>query len=215
MEWTPDGTIRNALWIGGGQWAGKTTVSALLSDRYGLTHYHYDAHAAHGHEDRRLAALIRRGERPAETDWESYWVGEDPRATAKWVLANFPDYFAWVLDDLRALVSPYPIVAEGWGLRPELVAEVTDRRRMVVLAPTDEWQEHQAATVPRAGAVSARVSDPARAQRNRLERDRLITADAVRQAGRLGIRVITVDGTRGPKQITDEVAAHFSGFVGQ
>jgi hypothetical protein len=61
--------------------------------------------------------------------------------------------------------------------------------------------------VPRAGAVTAPVSDPARAQRNRIERDRLITAEAVRTADGLGVRVITGDGTRGPEQITDEVAA--------
>jgi hypothetical protein len=73
---------------------------------------------------------------------------------------SIPDAFGWILDDLRAFVSPYPIVAEGWGLRPELVAGVTDKRRMIVLAPTVEWQERQAATVPRAGAVTARVSDP-------------------------------------------------------
>ncbi len=214
MEWTPDGTIRNALWIGGGQWAGKSTVATLLSERHGLTRYHYDVHAARGHEDRRIAALVRRGERPAETDWENYWVEQDPRETARRVLAGFPDYFAWVLDDLRALAGPRPMIAEGWGLRPELVAGVTDPRRMVVLAPTDEWQERQAATIRRAGAVSARVSDPARAQRNRIERDRLITADAVQQAHRLGIRVITVDGGRGSEEVTDEVAGHFSTFLG-
>ena len=44
MRWTLDGTIRNALWIGGGQWAGKTTVAGLLTDRYGLVHYPYDYH---------------------------------------------------------------------------------------------------------------------------------------------------------------------------
>jgi hypothetical protein len=215
MNWTPDGTVRNALWIGGGQWAGKTTVAALLGDRYGLTHYHYDAHAARGHEDRRIAALARRGEPIRETDWERYWIGLGPRETAEQVLAGFPDYFGWVLDDLRALVSPYPIIAEGWGLRPELVAGVADRRRMVVLAPTDDWQERQAATLPRAGAVTAQVSDPARAQRNRLERDRLVTADAVAKARELGIAVITVDGARGPQEIADQVAEHFSAFLGQ
>jgi hypothetical protein len=213
MEWTPDATIRNALWIGGGQWAGKTTVARSRPQRHGLTSYHYDAHAARGHADRRTAALVRRGERPAEIDWESYRVGEDPRETAKRVLAGFPEYFAWVLDDLRALAGPLPIVAEGWGLRPELVAGVTDPRRMVVLAPTDEWQERQAVTVRRAGAVSARVSDPARAQRNRIARDRLITADAVSQADRLGTRVITVDGSKGGQEITDQVADHFSAFL--
>jgi hypothetical protein len=160
------------------------------------------------------SAIFRAGGRDARVDWEEYWIRTDPRETARRVMDSFPDAFDWILDDLRAFVSPYPIVAEGWGLRPELVAGVTDKRRMVVLAPTVEWQERQAATVPRAVAVTAPVSDPARAQRNRIERDRLVTADAVRSAHHLGIRVITVDGTRGQEEITDEVAAHFSAFVG-
>src|SRR4051794_9284265 len=118
MQWTPEATIRQALWIGGGQWAGKTTVSALFAGRYGLTHYHHDAHDARAHDDRRIAARIRRNEAGAEAaaiDWEEYWIEAGPRETANRVLAGFPEAFGWILDDLRALVSPYPIVAEGWG----------------------------------------------------------------------------------------------------
>jgi hypothetical protein len=38
----PFGTLRGALWIGEGQWAGKSTVARILALRYGLTAYHYD-----------------------------------------------------------------------------------------------------------------------------------------------------------------------------
>ncbi|MER5203664.1 hypothetical protein [Streptomyces sp. NPDC002825] len=34
------------LWIGGAQWAGKTTVSEILALRYGLTAYQYAYHDA-------------------------------------------------------------------------------------------------------------------------------------------------------------------------
>jgi hypothetical protein len=50
--WDPTGTIGRALWIGGGQWAGKSTVARLLAVRHGLTAYHYDCYDARG-TDRR------------------------------------------------------------------------------------------------------------------------------------------------------------------
>jgi len=214
MIWTHDGTIRSALWIGGGQWAGKTTVAGLLTDRYGLIHYHYDQFDIRVHEDRRVAARARRGEPTAPPDWEAYWIASSPRETAERTLAGFAESFPWVLDVLRGLVAPRPVLLDGWGLRPELVAAATgDVRRMVVIVPTDGWRLRQAATLPRAGAVSARVSDPALAQRNRLERDRLIAADAVRKAHEHGIPVIEVDGARPPESIADEVADRFRPFL--
>jgi hypothetical protein len=214
MRWTPDGTVRNTLWIGGGQWAGKTTVTGLLADRLDLVQYHYDFHDARGHDDRRLAARVRRGEPAADTDGEAIWIRPTPAEMAERILAGFPERFGWVLDDLSGLVTRHPIVAEGWGLRPELVAAVTDDlRRMVVLVPTEQWRRHQAATLPRAGRVSIPVSDPELAARNRFERDRIIGEDAARQARGRGIRVIEVDGTRSPEAITDEVSTQFEPFV--
>jgi hypothetical protein len=258
MQWTQDGTIRNALWIGGGQWAGKTTVAGLLTDRHHLVHYHYDYHDARGHEDRRVAARVRRaraadeaaiaratvttpeavmspeaaiagetvtgpGTSPTttgcrardvlETDWEAAWIGPTPAEMAAKVLAGFPERFAWVLDDLRGIVTPHPVLADGWGLRPELVAAITDPARMVVLAPTEPWRRHQATALARARHLGHRVSDPELAARNRFERDRLITEDAVRQAHRHGIRVIEVDGTRPAESIADEVADCFRSFL--
>ena len=44
MHWDRFTTLQRALWIGGGQWAGKSTVAGILAQRYGLTHYHYDYH---------------------------------------------------------------------------------------------------------------------------------------------------------------------------
>ncbi|RZU76716.1 hypothetical protein EV384_5391 [Micromonospora kangleipakensis] len=212
MQWTYDGTIRNALWIGGGQWAGKTTVGAILTGRYGLTHYHCDYHDSRTHEDRRIATRARRGQPP--TDWSEYWTKLSPREMANRALDNSAEQFPWVLDDLRALVSPHPILVDGWNLRPDLVVTVAgDLRRVIVLVPTDEWRRHQAATLPRAAAFGADLPDPARAQRNRLERDRILAADAAQRARALGIRVIEVNGAQDAESIADEVAAHFSAVM--
>ncbi|MCO8270132.1 hypothetical protein M1L60_05940 [Actinoplanes sp. TRM 88003] len=213
MEWTPEGTVRNALWICGGQWAGKTTVAGILVDRLGVTHYHYDFHSARGHEDRRVAARARSGDYYGEPDWESVWIGPTPAEMAATVLADFPERFQWVLDDLSGLVSPRPILVDGWGCRPELVAAVTDPARMVVMVPTDEWRLRQAARLPRAMSLSHKVSDPELAAHNRIERDRLIALDAVARAHEYGIPVIEVDGTRPAELIADEVAEHFRPYL--
>jgi hypothetical protein len=214
MQWDPDTTLRQALWIGGGQWAGKSTVAGILAERYGLTWYHYDYHDARGHDDRRLARRTRRGDAFVEPDWDAYWVRTNPAAMAREVLAGFVERFDWVRDDLRGMTSPYPVVAEGWGLRPDLVVPVAGSAdRMVILVPTDDFRRQQVERVPRAGAVSQPVGDPERAQRNRLERDRLVALDAVDQADRYGIRVFEIDGRRDAAAVADMVAEHFQRFL--
>lgn len=210
--WDPHGTLRQVLWIGGGQWAGKSTVARLLAARHGLTAYHYDFHDARAHNDRRIARRVALGE--PEPDPDSVWVTPTPEQMAADTLAGFPIRFEWALDDLRALFTPRPIIAEGWGLRPELVAPLVDSpRRMIVMVPTPEFRRHQLETLPRAATVSHKVSDPARAQHNRLARDVLVAEDAVRTARGLGIRVLDIDGTRNAETVTDVVADHFSAFL--
>jgi 2-phosphoglycerate kinase len=206
----PFGTLRRALWIGGGQWAGKSTVARLLALRHGVTAYHYDYHDARGHNDRRIARRVARGEPADEPDPDEVWVHTTPREMAAATLEGFRDRFAWALDDLRALVSGRPVIAEGWGLRPELVAPLIDSpRQMVVMVPTAEFRLRQARDLPRARSLGHRVSDPVRAQANRLARDRLVAKDAVRSAHRLGMRVIEVDGSRDADAMAGLVADHF------
>ncbi|MFC9970286.1 hypothetical protein ACFVH6_05215 [Spirillospora sp. NPDC127200] len=110
-----------------------------------------------------------------------------PQEMATETLDGFPTRFEWALDDLRAQSSGRPVIAEGWGLRPEPVVPVAGTpRRMVVMVPADAFRERQIAALPRAAALDDKVSDPAKAQRDRLERDRLVADDAVRQSSGLG-----------------------------
>jgi hypothetical protein len=84
---------------------------------------------------------------------------------------------------------------------------------MVVMVPTDEFRQHQLSRLPRAGAISRKVSDPDLAQRNRIARDRLIADDAVTNARRLNIRIIGVEGSRDAHAVPSMVADHFYGFL--
>lgn len=212
--WDPFGTIANALWIGGAQWAGKSTVARILAHRFGVTAYHYDYHDARGHNDRRIARRAEEGEPIAGPDPEDVWVRHSPARMAQEVLDGFPERFEWTLDDLRGLVAGRPIIAEGWGLRPDLVAPLLDSpRRMIVMAPTEEFRQRQLRELPRARALHHHLSDPERGQRNRVERDRLIAADAEAAAKRHGIRVLQVDGSRDAGQVAALVADHFAAYL--
>jgi hypothetical protein len=216
MHWDPFATLRRALWIGGGQWAGKSTVAGILAEQYGLTHYHYDFHDARGHLDRRIARQLRRGEVPEQPDPENTWIRSTVEQAVAESLKSFVERFEYVQDDLRALASPRPVIADGWGLRPELVAPLASSpRRMVVLVPTEEFRQYQLLHLARAGAFHSPVSDPELAQRNRIARDRLIAEDAVRNAERLNIRVIEVDGSRDAQAMASRVAEHFHEFLPQ
>ncbi|MEV3980852.1 hypothetical protein [Nonomuraea sp. NPDC049758] len=212
--WDPFGTLHNALWIGGGQWAGKSTVARVLAIRYELTAYHYDYHDARAHNDRRIARRVRLGEPTADPDPDTVWVNTTPQEMADETLAGFPTRFEWALDDLRGLVAGRPVVAEGWGLRPELVAPIIDSPcRMIVMVPSEAFRQRQLRELPRAGSLSLQVSDPERAQENRLARDRLVADEAVRSACRLGIRVLEVDGSDDAEVVADTVADHFSSYL--
>jgi hypothetical protein len=214
VTWDPFGTLRQALWIGGAQWAGKSTVANLLAYRYGLTAYHHDYHNGRAHQDRELASAVRAGGLAADFDPEEYWLSLEPAAIVAREMAAFPVRFEWILDDLRALVSGTPVLAEGWGLRPELVASIVDSPgRMVVMVPTEEFRAYQTRTLDRAIALTAAVSDPECAQRRRLARDRVIATDAVARAREHGIRVIEVDGRLNAEEVADLVAAHFAAYL--
>jgi hypothetical protein len=169
---------------------------------------------ARGHLDRRIARQLRHGETPVEPDAESMWIRSTVEQAVEEALATFVERFEYVQDDLRGLVSPHPIIADGWGLRPELVAPLTPSpRRMVVMVPAEGFRQRQLRRLQRAGALRHDVSDPELAQRNRIARDRLIAEDAVRNAKRLNIRVIEVDGSRDSQTMADLVAEHFRDFL--
>lgn len=214
MTWDPFGTIENTLWIGGGQWAGKSTVARILAHRYGITTYHYDYHDARGHDARRTVARLRRGAPPDPPEPDALWVDTTPEQMAADAQDHFTDRFEWTLDDLRGLVSGRPILAEGWGLRPRLVAPIIDSPgRMIVMVPTPEFRREQVRRLPRAGVVSHRVSDPDSAQRNRLARDELLADEAVRDAHEHGVRVLAVDGSIDETAVAARVADHFSAYL--
>lgn len=79
--------------------------------------------------------------------------------------------------------------------------------------PPNQFRQHQVRHLTRARTLGTPVSDPERAHRNRLARDRIIAEDAAQSARRAGIRVIEIDGTQNVDTITDVLADHFSPYL--
>ncbi len=218
----PDVDLSRVIWLGGAQWAGKTTVSFLLSARYPIVRYHYDYHDARSHSDR---ARAEPGRYPhffahlsaLDRDPDEVWVSREPREMADGTLASFRERFAMALDDLARMPTGVSVIADGWGFRPELVAPLLmSPRQAIFLVPTEEFREHQLRTLERARTMSVPgLTDPARAQRNRVNRDRLIAEDLVAQARRLNLRVVEVDGSRSPDEMTALVEEHVRPFLPQ
>jgi hypothetical protein len=102
QPWDPFETLRRTLWIGGAQWAGKSTVARILAQRHGVTAYHYDYHDARGHQDRRIARRVALGEPAENPSPDAAWVDATAESMAAATLDGFPVRFEWALDDCAA-----------------------------------------------------------------------------------------------------------------
>jgi hypothetical protein len=212
--------LDQVLWVGGAQWAGKTTVARLLAARFPLVLYAYDYHDARSHSERARADADRFPAFHAfldalDRDPDSVWSRPSPEQLSEQVLAIFSERFQMVLEDLAALPEETPVLAEGWGLRPDLVAQQLDSREQAIfLVPTESFRQSQLDALERAQRLSTSgLREPARAQHNRVERDRLLAADVVARAKALGLPLLEVDGSENAVAITGRVEKQFRPFL--
>ena len=212
--------LDQVLWIGGAQWAGKTTVARLLAARYPLVVYAYDYHDARSHSARARADADRFPAYNAflaalDDDPDRVWSDPSPKQMAERELAVFRERFQMVSEDLSALPEATPVLAEGWGLRPDLVApHLAAPEKAIFLVPTESFRQSQLDALGRAKRISVGgLREPARAQRNRIERDRLLAEDVVARANALGLPTLEVDGIENPLSVSERVGKQFRPFL--
>jgi hypothetical protein len=203
--------LRHVYWIGGGSGAGKSTIARRVAARHGLHVYATDdAMADHARRSARDAAPLLH--RFAAMDMDERWVSRSPRVMLETFHWFRGEGFAPIVEDLLALPREPGVVVEGFRLLPRLVAPLLAAPAHAVwLLPTPAFR---AAVVEGRGGTAwgfpARTSDPERALRNLLERDRLFT-DALREeTARLALPAITVDAAT----TEDELAAQVSDAFG-
>ena len=199
--------LSRVLWIGGGTGAGKSSIAIVLAEKYGLERYDYDWQDAHGHSER-----TRAGRHPFRAAFlalsmDERWVLQTPEAMAESTIGQFVERFEMVLEDLKAMDAP-GVVAEGFGLLPELVAPYLESpRQAIFLLPTPAARERNYAA--RGWTGIAGTSDHDRARRNKLDRDTLLT-EHVRQTARShDLAAVELDGSQALDTVIAVVERHF------
>jgi 2-phosphoglycerate kinase len=197
-------------WIGGGSGAGKTTIARRIAAEHGLALYSTDdAMADHGRRSSATDAPSLR--RFAAMDMDERWVNRTPQAMLETFHWFRGEGFGLIVEDLARMPAGTAVVVEGFRLLPALVAPLlTERRGAVWLLPTPAFRAAAFATRTGELDIPGRTSDPARARRNLLERDRMFTERLRADTTRLGLPVIDVDGAMGE----DDLAAAVSRALG-
>jgi hypothetical protein len=200
--------LRHVLWLGGGSGAGKSTIARRLAARHGLRRYATDDVMA-DHARRAAARDAPFLGEFAAMDLDERWVSRSPQVMLETFHWFRGEGFGLITDDLLGLAGEPRVIAEGFRLLPGLVQPLLARPDQAAwLLPTPRFR--RAAFDRRGSPVAGKTSDPERALRNLLERDRLFTARLSEEAERLQLRVIEVD----TPMTEDDLAARVTEALG-
>jgi shikimate kinase len=193
----------HALWIGGPQGSGKSSIALALADRFGLQLYNVD-HRTWVHEARMPPTEF------AALSMDERWVEATPERMLGWFVNHSRHRFRLVLEDLRELPDEPAAIVEGPQLFPTNVSAVLGApdQALFLQPDLDEMVERLRARGPMRG-----TSDGERARENAVARDLLIAKTFEREARELRLPVLRVD--RGLDEMIELAAAHFEPVVGR
>ena len=205
----PQARLGHVYWIGGGSGAGKSTITRRLADRHGLRRYATDeVMADHGRRIVRADSPFLAGF--AAMDMDERWVSRSPETMLETFHWFRGEGFGLIVDDLLRMPDGDGVIAEGFRLLPHLVQPLlAGPGHAVWLCPTPGFRRAAFASRGSLREIAGRTSDPARALRNLLERDRMFTERLREEAAGLGLRVIDVDVTMTEDDLAGQVARAF------
>jgi hypothetical protein len=186
--------LRHVYWIGGGSGAGKSNIARRLAARAGLRLYSTDD-VMPDHASRSTPEASPFLSEFADMDMDERWVSRPPEAMLETFHWFRGEGFGLIVDDLLRLPRDHGVIAEGFRLLPRLVKPLLAvPGHAVWLLPTPGFRRAAFDSRGSLGAIAGKTSDPERALRNLLERDRMFTERLGGEARRLELRVIEVGG---------------------
>jgi hypothetical protein len=203
---TPD-DFREVYWLGGGGCSGKSSVARILAERYSLPLYSCDD-AFEDHlrraDPERHATFLRIGRLAPHELW-----APPAETQASELLGFYQEWLDLVLEDLANREGP--LLAEGAGLRPELIAPyLTSPDRALWLVATPELRRRH---YPRRGAWVGELlggcDDPEATFERWMDRDDRMAISTLEEVRRRGFVAIEIDGSRSLEEVAAEAAAWF------
>lgn len=204
--------LRHVYWIGGGSGAGKSTIAKRVAGAHAFTVYDSDE-AMHRHAARLAPEAAPLLAQFLGMDMDERWVRRPPAT----MLDTFPWFrgegFGLVVEDLLALPTDRPVVAEGFRLLPSRVDPLlATRAHAVWLIPTAEFrvaafEQRRPRGMP--WSFVDKTSDPIKALRNLLERDGMFTERLADDARELNLTMIEVTTDMTEDVVTQLVSATF------
>ena len=173
----------HAVWIGGPQGSGKSSVAHALAERFGLQLYNVD-HRTWVHERRMPPTEF------SSLTMDERWVHPTPERMLGWFVTTSRHRFRLVLEDLRELPDEPACIVEGPQLFPTSVSAVVRApdHALFLLPDLDAMRERLRARGPMLA-----TSDGARARENAVARDVLIAQTFAREARELRLPALPVD----------------------
>jgi 2-phosphoglycerate kinase len=198
-------------WIGGGSAAGKSTIARRIAVQHGLSVYSTDdVMADHARRSSREDCPLLH--EFMAMDMDERWVNRSPKTMLETFHWFRGEGFNMIVEDLLSFPRDPGIVVEGFRLLPHLVKPLLSvPNRAVWLLPTPEFRR---AVIESRGGTAwgflAKTSDPERALRNVLERDRMFTEILREETSRLGLAAIDVDITTTEHDLVRQVMGLFT-----
>jgi cytidylate kinase len=186
--------LKHIYWIGGASCSGKSTIARRIAAQHGLRVYATDeVMADHARRTTREDSPLLH--RFIAMDMDERWVKRPPKTMLETFHWFQGEAFDMIIEDLLSLPREPGVIVEGFRLLPRLVKPLLfEPAHAVWLLATPAFR--QAVLASREGSASgflAKTSDPERALRNLLERDRMFTDILREETARVELPAIEVD----------------------
>ena len=202
--------LQHVYWIGGGSGAGKSTIARRIAAQHGFRVYATDDVMA-DHARRSTPEDAPLLHRFMAMDMDERWLNRPSKTLLETFHWFQGEGFDLIVQDLLRLPREPAVIVEGFRPLPHLVKPLlSEPARAVWLLPTPAFRE--AVVESRGGtawAFLAMTSNPERALRNLLERDRMFTDILREETARLELPAIEVDLTTTEDDLVNRVTEVF------